>query len=204
VKLFPREEKFFDLLEQQANHTVEAARLLMEAVRGDPDSIASKAGEIRQIEHNADLVTHQIFTRLNQTFVTPLDPEDLQNLASALDDVIDCIEEAAFRICAYRVYPIAAGIPELTEIIHACCVRVKSAVAKLKTNTNLLDDCIEVNRLENSADELGRKMVTHLFDREKDAIVLLKQKEIYEVLEQATDYCEDVTDVLQTIVVKNS
>lgn len=204
MRLFPREEKFFDLLEEQGVHIVEASRLLHDGVRSDPTSMASMAGEIKRIEHAADRVTHQLFTRLNQTFVTPLDPEDLHSLGSALDDVVDYIEDAAFRLSAYRVHPVPKGVPELTEIIHACCLRLQSAVVKLKTNQNLMEDCIEINRLENVADELVRKLVTALFNDEKDAIVLLKHKEIYEVLELATDLCEDVADVLQTIVVKNS
>ena len=204
MRLFPREEKFFDLLEEQVNHSVEAARLLNQGVRSDPASMARIAGEIKHIEHAADRITHQIFTRLNQTFVTPLDPEDLHNLASALDDVVDYIEDASFRLSAYRVDPVPPGVPEVTEIIHSCCLRLQSAVGKLKTNQNMLDDCIEINRLENAADELVRKLVTKLFNEETNAIVLLKHKEIYEVLELATDLCEDVADVLQTIVVKNS
>jgi hypothetical protein len=204
VRLFPREEKFFDLLEEQGGHIVEASRLLNDGVRADATTMASAAGEIKRIEHAADKVTHQLFTRLNQTFVTPLDPEDLHSLGSALDDVVDYIEDAAFRLSAYRVHPVPQGVPELTEIIHQCCLRLQSAVGKLKNGRAMQDDCIEINRLENVADELVRKLVTSLFNEVTDPIALLKYKEIYEVLELATDLCEDVADVLQTIVVKNS
>lgn len=204
MRLFPREEKFFDLLEEQVEHIVEASRLLDKLVRADHGGMSTIAGEIKRIEHAADKVTHQLFTRLNQTFVTPLDPEDLHNLGSSLDDVVDFIEDAAFRLSAYKVKPVPHGVPDLTRIIHACSVKLQSAVGKLKTNTPMLDDCIEINRLENEADELVRKFVTRLFNEETDAIVLLKHKEIYEVLELATDRCEDVADVLQTVVVKNS
>jgi hypothetical protein len=121
-----------------------------------------------------------------------------------LDDVVDYIEDAAFRLSAYRVDPVPRGVAELTEIIHACCLRLQSAVGKLRTNQNMLDDCIEINRLENVADEMVRKFVTALFNEETNAIVLLKHKEIYETLELATDLSEDVADVLQSIVVKNS
>ncbi|HEY3836071.1 MAG TPA: DUF47 family protein [Bryobacteraceae bacterium] len=204
MRLFPREEKFFDLLEEQGGHIVEASRLLNDGVRADATTMASAAGEIKRIEHAADKVTHQLFTRLNQTFVTPLDPEDLHSLGSALDDVVDYIEDAAFRLSAYRVHPVPQGVPELTEIIHQCCLRLQSAVGKLKNGRAMQDDCIEINRLENVADELVRKLVTSLFNEVTDPIALLKYKEIYEVLELATDLCEDVADVLQTIVVKNS
>ena len=123
VRLFPREEKFFDLLEEQGVHIVEASRLLHDGVRTNAAAMATMAGEIKRIEHAADKVTHQLFTRLNQTFVTPLDPEDLHNLGSALDDVVDYIEDAAFRLSAYRVHPVPKGVPELTEIIYACCLK---------------------------------------------------------------------------------
>jgi predicted phosphate transport protein (TIGR00153 family) len=204
VRLFPREEKFFDLLEEQVTRIVEASRLLNEGVRSDELSLSRMAGEIKRIEHEADQITHQLFTRLNQTFVTPLDPEDLHALGASLDDVLDYIEDAAFRISAYRMFPVPSGVSKLTAIIHSCCLKLGTAVAKLKTQGNTLEDCIEINRLENSADELVRKLVTDLFNDEVDPIVLIKHKEIYEVLESATDRCEDVADVLQTIVVKNS
>jgi len=204
VRLFPREEKFFDLLEQQSNRIVEASQLLDEGVRAHPPSFAQMAGEIKRVEHEADRITHQLFTRLNQTFVTPFDPEDIHALGAALDDVLDYIEDAAFRISAYRVDPIPPGVADLTAIIYACCLRIETAISKLRDKKNNLEDCIEINRLENSADELLRKLVTRLFNDERDAIALIKHKEIYEVLESATDRCEDVADVLQTVIVKNS
>jgi predicted phosphate transport protein (TIGR00153 family) len=204
VRLFPRDEKFFDLLEEQANRIVEASRLLNEGVRSDRLTLNRMAGEIKRIEHEADQITHQLFTRLNQTFVTPLDPEDLHSLGASLDDVLDYIEDAAFRLSAYRIDPVPPGVSALTSIIHSCALRLGTAVGKLRTNGNTLEDCIEINRLENTADEVVRKLVTELFNEEKDPISLIKHKEIYEVLESATDRCEDAADVLQTIVVKNS
>lgn len=204
MRLFPREEKFFDLLEQQVERVVEASRLLQEGVKGDADELLRIAGEIKRVEHDADRITHQLFTRLNQTFVTPLDPEDLHSLGSAIDDVLDYIEDAAFRLTAYKVNPVPEGVSELTAILNECCHTLQKAVGKLKTGKNMLEDCIEINRLENAADELVRRLVTKLFNEERDPIVLLKHKEIFEVLESATDRCEDVADVLQTVVVKNS
>ena len=204
MRLFPREEKFFDLLEQQVERIVEAARLLNEGVRGDAQGLTRIAGEIKRIEHDADRITHQLFTRLNQTFVTPLDPEDLHSLGSSLDDVLDYIEDAAFRLSAYRVDPVPEGVHDLTANLYACCQVLEKAVGKLKSGQNMLEDCIEINRLENAADELVRRLVTTLFNEETDPIRLMKYKEIFEVLESATDRCEDVADVLQTVVVKNS
>lgn len=204
MRLFPREEKFFDLLEEQADRIVEASRLLNDGVRGPATGLGTMAGEIKRVEVEADRITHALFTRLNQTFVTPLDPEDLHSLGAALDDVLDYIEDAAFRLTAYRVNPVPEGVAELASIIYSCCQTLQRAIAKLKSSENTLDDCIEINRLENQADDLVRQLVMRLFEEETDAIVLIKHKEIYEVLEATTDRCEDVADVLQTIVVKNS
>ena len=204
MRLFPREEKFFDLLEEQAERIVDASRILDQGVRGPVQGLARMAGEIKRVEVEADRITHALFTRLNQTFVTPLDPEDLHSLGAALDDVLDYIEDAAFRLTAYRVNPVPDGVSDLTAIVYTCCQTLQKAIAKLRTSQNNLDDCIEINRLENQADELVRKLVTRLFEEETDAISLIKHKEIYEVLEATTDRCEDVADVLQTVVVKNS
>jgi len=204
VRLFPREEKFFDLLEAHIEHSVEAARLLNESVKTGPHTFAQTAGEIKRIEYEGDRITHQLFTRLNQTFVTPLDPEDLHGMGSALDDVLDIIEDAAFRLTAYKIDPIPDGVIELTAIILECCKTLQTAVVRLRTHLPILDECIEINRLENSADEVVRKLVTRLFEEETDAIRLLKHKEIFETLEYATDRCEDVADILQSVVVKNS
>ncbi|MCU1325067.1 MAG: hypothetical protein JWN34_437 [Bryobacterales bacterium] len=204
MRLFPREEKFFDLLEAHIEHSVEAARLLHEGLRMGPSAMPQVAGEIKRIEHEGDRITHQLFTRLNQTFVTPLDPEDLHNLGSALDDVLDIIEDAAFRISAYRIDKIPAGVLEQASIIHDCCKTLQTAVGRLKNNQPMLDECIEINRLENAADDAVRALVSDLFANETDAIRLVKYKEIYETLESATDRCEDVADILQTVVVKNS
>jgi len=204
VRLFPREEKFFDLLEAHIEHSVEAARVLHDGLRTGPHVLAQVAGEIKRIEHEGDRITHQLFTRLNQTFVTPLDPEDLHNLGSALDDVLDIIEDVAFRLAAYRIDRIPTGMVEQASIIHDCCKTLRIAVGKLKDGKPILDDCIEINRLENSADDAVRALVSDLFQNETDAVRLLKYKEVYESLESATDRCEDVADILQTIVVKNS
>ena len=204
MRLFPREEKFFDLLEAQVGRIVEAARLLNQGVRAGKAAISGMAADIKRLEHEADRITHSLFTKLNQTFVTPLDPEDLHALGAALDDVIDYIEDAAFRLDAYDVDPAGRGIADLTAIIESCSRTLEAAIGKLKTKQNHLNDCIEINRQENAADELVRKLVTRLFAEETNAITLLKYKEIYETLEAATDRCEDVADILQTIVVKNS
>ena len=205
MRLFPRDEKFFDLLVAQSTHMVDAARIMHESVKiGTHVEAARAAGAIKRVEHDADEITHQLFKRLNSTFVTPLDPEDLHALGSSIDDVIDYIEDGAFRLVAYRIEPIPHSVVELTGNSLAACERLHAAVQKLRDGKSITEDCIEINRLENVGDQIFRRLLTELFDSHTDAGTLLKHKDIYEVLEAATDRCEDAADVLQAIQVKNS
>src|ERR1019366_5328547 len=180
MQLFPRDEKFFALLEEQSDLLVKGARALDAGVRAGPLEMAQAAGVIRQIENDADEITHRIMTRLHQTFVTPMDAEDLHAITSSLDDVLDCIEDSAFRLSSYGIDPIPPGVLEFTQIIDACANRLQAAVRKLRAGKPLRDECIEVNRLENTADELMRRLVTDLFRSNLDAISLIKLKEVYE------------------------
>jgi predicted phosphate transport protein (TIGR00153 family) len=204
MKLMPRDEKFFSLFLSQVELICEAARLLLDGVKAGPSRLATVATEIRSLEHQGDEVIHEIFTKLNQTFITPLDPEDIHSLSTALDDVLDGIEDAAHRMVAYRLDPITSTVVELAEVIYSCSRVLQKAMEALDSKKPVLEHCIEINRLENEADILVRSAVASLFDNEKDAIQLIKLKEIYEFLEDTTDHCEDVADVLQNVVVKNS
>ncbi len=204
MNLFPRDEKFFQLLEQQSNLIHDAAQSLRQGVEGGASTMAFNAGVIKRLEHDADEITHQILTRLHATFVTPIDPEDLHAITTAMDDVIDAIEDSSFRLAAYRIDPIPKGMMEFGQIIHASCMRLQVAIQKLRVGKALQEECIEINRLENQADDLVRRLVTNLFESGMDAISVMKHKEIYDFLEQAVDRCEDVADVLQTVAVKNS
>jgi predicted phosphate transport protein (TIGR00153 family) len=204
MRLLPRQEKFFAEFLHQVQIIEQAARLLLDGVKAGNAQLAETAAEIKRCEHRADEIIHDIFTRLNQTFITPLDPEDIHSIASSLDDVIDGIEDAVHRIYAYRIEPIPLAVVRLCEIIYACSKSLGQAFHALDKDELFLDQCIEINRLENEADQLVRKAVTDLFTEEKDCIQLIKLKEVYEFLEQTVDNCEDVADVLQNVVVKNS
>ena len=204
MRFLPREEKFYALFNKQVDLITQASRLLLDGVRAGNSKLAETANQIVALEHAGDEIIHEIFTRLNQTFITPLDPEDIHNLSSRLDDVLDGIEDAAHRMVAYRLESIPARMIVLSEIIHTCCQTLAKAFLALEKNEQVMADCIEVNRLENEADNLVRSAVAELFATEKDAIALIKQKEIYDFLEATTDSCEDVADVLQNVVVKNS
>jgi uncharacterized protein len=204
MRLLPRQEKFFSSFLDQVRLISQASTILYDAVKEGNSHLSRAAARIQQIEHEGDEIIHDIFTRLNQTFITPLDPEDIHSLSSRLDDVLDGIEDAAYRMVAYRLEPIPPTVVELCEVVRDCAKALERAFEKLDKDEKLLDDCIEVNRLEDYADLLVRRAVAELFQQEKDPIALIKQKEIYEFLEETTDRCEDVADVLQNVVVKNS
>lgn len=155
------------------------------------------------LERAGDQITHKLFDRLRATFITPFDPEDIQALASALDNVIDSMEDAAFRIVAYRVDPIPKPLIELAEMISKQCHALDRALRGLAKKEDVMQACIEVNRLEEEADAVERSMLTDLFSGNTDALTVIKLKDLYEALEETTDRCEDVADVIQNIAVKN-
>jgi hypothetical protein len=204
MRLLPREEKFYTLFLSQIDIISEASRLLLQGVKAGTTRLAEVAKDIKTLEHQGDEIIHETFTRLNSTFITPLDPEDIHSLSTRLDDVLDGIEDAVHRMVAYRVNPIPPGMVQLSEMIYVCSRTMKKAFEALDKKTETLEHCIEINRLENEADHLVRGLVTELFEKEKDPITLIKVKEIYEFLEATMDHCEDVADVLQNVVVKNS
>jgi predicted phosphate transport protein (TIGR00153 family) len=204
MRLLPREEKFYHLFLKQVEIISEASRLLLDGVRIGNSRLAGAATEIVVLEHRGDEVIHEIFTRLNQTFITPLDPEDIHNISTALDNVLDGIEDAAHRLVAYRIDPIPDSMVKLSEIVAMCARSLKAAFVALEKNGPIMEHCIEINRLENEADLIGRSAVVDLFNKEPNPITLIKLKEVYEYLEATVDSCEDVADVLQNVVVKNS
>ena len=176
MRLLPREEKFFALLVDQVQIISRASGLLLEGVRGGHLGLARVADQIMELEHKGDEVIHEIFTRLNQTFITPLDPEDIHSLSSRLDDILDGIEDCAYRIAVYQLDPIPATVVVLSELVDRCCMALQKAFAALERDQPLMEHCIEVNRLENEADHVLRSAVMELFRHEKDPILLIKQK----------------------------
>lgn len=204
MRFLPREEKFFALFLNQVQIILDASALLMEGVKAGNSELAAAASEIQKLEEKGDEIIHDIFTRLNQTFITPLDPEDIHSLSSSLDDVLDGIEDAAYRMAAYRLEPIPPTVVELCRIVHDCSKSLRAAFEALHKDKPLIEHCIEINRLEDSADKLVRRTLSELFQSDIHPITFIKLKEVYEVLEATTDRCEDVADTLQGVVVKNS
>lgn len=193
-----------EYFQQQADFICQAADLLVEGASSGNAHLASAAHQIRAIEEQADTVIHEILTKLNSSFITPLDPEDIHSLSTHLDDVVDGMEDSVHRMLAYRIDPLPGTVIELCRILQSCGVALRHAVSALAKGQPFMNHCIEINRLEEAADQLGRNAVSDLFQNEKDPIRIMKLKEIYEFLEETTDCCEDVADALQSVQVKNS
>lgn len=203
MNLLPKDEKFFDLFRQHVQMLCRASALLVAGLNGGYVGMSDIAKEMESIERSGDEVIHEIFRRLQTTFLTPFDPEDIQTLATAVDDVLDAIEDATFRIVAYRLDPIPEPAIRLGQLIDQACQSLASAIENLRDRKPCHDHCVEVNRIENQADAIERTQLAKLFSCEMDALSLIKHKEIYELLESATDRCEDVADVLQNVAIKN-
>ena len=184
-RILPRETTFFDLFVQQAENVHQAAIALVQGLENFEDPIAN-ADRIEKFEHIGDTITHSIITRLNQTFITPFDREDIHELASKIDDVIDLMDAVA------------------TRLVRDSTAEMVAAVRLIEKQDHILDHCIEINRLENVADRQSRALIGTLFDQEKDPVQIIKWKEIIETLEYATDKCEDVANVIETVTLKNA
>lgn len=203
-RIIPRERKFFDMFAEMAANIEQGAGVLRDLMV-NYQNVEESVQRIKAIEHKGDDLTHAVFIKLNQTFITPFDREDIHRLASSLDDVLDYVNSAADRLMMYKinVVPHAAGV--LAGIIVRQAGELGKAVALLENNHKaLLDHCVEVNRLENEADTVSRNAIAKIFEDEKDPINLIKTKELIEVLEIATDKAEDAANVLETVVLKST
>ena len=203
MNLLPKDGKFFESFEKQSAIMCQASELLIRGLESGYDGMCQIAKRMELLERSGDEVTHVIFRRVQSTFITPFDPEDIQALATALDNVLDAMEDATFRIVAYRIDPIPEPAIQLGHMIAKSCQAIERALRALREKRSPVEDCIEVNRLEDEADSVERAMLTMLFSSNLDAITLIKLKDLYEILESTTDRCEDVADVIQTVAVKN-
>lgn len=201
-RLIPREERFYDDFKLMADQIRGGARLLEQMLETDPPRF-DKEHEIKEVEHQCDFLTHEIIQRLNKTFVTPIDREDIHSMARALDDVMDAIDSAAALVPLYRIQKIRSGARELTRVIIQQTDELRTAIEAIEARKGVLERAIEINRLENEADRIHKQAVGQLFDEEKDPLVVMKWKEIFDLLEIATDRCEDVANLLENIVVKH-
>jgi uncharacterized protein len=203
VRLVPRETKFFELFNNMANNLVEGARLLSDVMH-DYRDVYEQIQKLKAIEHRGDDMTHAVITKLNQTFITPFDREDILKLASSIDDVLDFVNGAGERLLTYKIQNPPAAAGELAIIIVRQAEELAVGLSLLEGSKELMQHCVEINRLENEADQVCRRAVGWLFEHEKDPITLIKLKELFEVLERATDKAEDAANVLESVVVKSA
>lgn len=203
-KILPQEKTFFAMFVQQAENVHAGTKALIEMLKNYDHDAAQGVSEIRSYEHTGDTITHAIITRLNQSFITPFDREDIHELASKIDDVIDLVDTAARRFVTYDIKTVRPGVIELAKTIHDAAGQILAAVRVLGRENHILDHCIEINRLENQADAQTQELIACLFEQEQDPIQVIKWKEIIETLELATDKCEDVANVIETVTLKNA
>ena len=195
VRLIPRDTKFFDMFAEMAGNITEGAKLL-KAILEDFQNVEVRVQQLKDLEHKGDDMTHSILVKLNSTFITPFDREDIHALASAMDDVLDYVYAAGERLVMYKIHSAPPAVSELAGVVLRQAEQLSKAVGMVH--------CVEINRLENEADRLARGALADLFDREKDPITLIKQKELIEVLETATDKAEDAANVLESVVLKSA
>ncbi len=203
VRFIPKETKFFEMFAEVCKNLTGAARLL-QSMLSNHGEIPKAVEQFRELEHRGDDMTHAILTKLNQTFITPFDREDIHRLASSLDGVLDFMNSAAVRLVLYNISAPPPPAAELAGIIVQQSEELAMAVSNLEKNQHVLEHCVEINRLENEADLVSRKAIGRLFEQEKDPISLIKMKELYEVLETATDKAEDAANVLEAVVLKSA
>jgi hypothetical protein len=200
-----REERFYDLFEVLADRIVEGGRLFEEIVNNYEHS-EQKLSKLKEIEHEADTITHDIYHTLHHTFITPLDREDIYSLAGTMDTVLDLIESAAVRMYLYRIRGTTRELSELARILNESIGEIRKIVYSVRNKRDarmILRACVVINTLENEADQVLRTAMMRLFENEKDPIELIKMKEIIQTTETATDICEDVSNIIEGIILKH-
>lgn len=204
--LFPKEEKFFDLFEELADKIEVGSRFFLEMTEKHDYSEAN-INKLKQIEHEADVITHTTYEKMHKTFLTPIDREDIYALVNKMDSILDMIEATAVRIYLYKVKKPDDEIIKQAKILNQAVIKLKSIVHALRDMKNakmILDGCVEINTLENAGDVVLRTIIADLFIKEKDAVELIKWKEIFERIEESIDMCEDVSNILEGIVLKHA
>jgi len=204
VRLLPREEEFFDLFVEVANRNKEAAHHLRELFAAPPERRTPYVEALKRLEHEADQVTHEVVNRLDRTFITPLDREDIHQLASDLDDVMDAMDGTARRSQIFRLGPAPEGVKRLTEVIERMVGVLGEAVSRLKKGDDVMRYCVEAKQLEEEGDAIYHEALGQLFEKERDALEIIKWKEIYDNLEMTLDQSEDVANVLESITLKHA
>lgn len=203
-RLIPREESFFDLFEHLADILLKAAGLLVEATER-VETLPENAKRLERLEHDGDQITHELMTRLNRTFITPIDREDIHELGTALDDILDLIEATTEQFILYKVTTMTPAALQLAHVIQQQVNEIHRVMPQLRhlRHEPIMEHCVEINRLENAGDRLLRDSIAALFNGTPDPLAVIKWRDIYTLLESATDKCEDVANVIEGIVLKN-
>jgi predicted phosphate transport protein (TIGR00153 family) len=204
-RLIPKEESFFDLFEAQVNRLVEASGVLVEATERF-ETLGENAKRLERLEHDADQLTHEIMERLNKTFITPIDREDIHRLATDLDDVMDLMEAVTERFILFKVQQMLPQAKEIAKVIQQQLQEMQRMIPHLRRmrRESIMPHCVEINRLENTGDRLLRTAFAALFDGSYEPLVVIKWRELYGLMEEATDKCEDVANVIESIVLKHA
>jgi predicted phosphate transport protein (TIGR00153 family) len=206
MRLFPKEEDFFLYFEELANKILEGSRFFLEMTQ-KRDYSAAKVAKLKEIEHEADVITHNTYEKMHKTFLTPIDREDIYALVNKMDSIMDVIEATGIRIHMYKVKKPDDEIIKQAQILNEAVNKIKEIIHGLRNMKNskmILDGCVEINTLENAGDVVLRTIITNLFEKEQDAIELIKWKEIFERIEEAIDVCEDVSNIVEGIVLKHA
>ena len=202
----PKTEDFITLFDKSSANIVNAVCLFRE-VAGNLTRVETGIEELKELEHEGDRITHETLDKLNTTFITPFDREDIHTLATRLDDILDATDAAGQRLVVYRITEVPPKFLELADLLVESAKEVQKAVLALpdrKKLTSAITSCVEINRLENEADVVLREALAALFDNARDAIEVIKLKDLFSFLEEATDRCEDVANVIETIIMKGS
>ncbi len=205
-RFFPKDEKFFEMFEASSANVLKGARLLLKTVQ-DYRDLEKFAEKMKEIEHDGDIITHRTMEKLNKTFVTPIDREDIHSLICRMDDVLDFIESTSSYMWLYKINKPTKELVEMVKILVKCVEEITEAVSHLrdlKKSKHILLHCIEINRMENEVDQINRRVSAQLFEKVSDPVEIIKWKEIYHNVESALDRCEDVANVIEGVVLKNA
>jgi predicted phosphate transport protein (TIGR00153 family) len=205
MRFIPREEKFYDLFEELADKIEEGSNLFLDMLL-NYDSFEQRLSKLKEIEHEADIITHRTYEKMHTTFLTPIDREDIYALVNKMDSILDMTEASAIRMSLYKIKAPKEELIQQAKLLNEATAKVTQVVRGLRDMKNakmILDACIEINTLENAGDQILRSTMANLFEREKDPFELIKWKEIFERFEEAMDVCEDVSNIVEGIVLKN-
>ncbi len=202
--LLPREDEYFVLFSQMTEKIQQASNTLVEMMQSERGSFESVARRVKDIEHECDELTHRITVKLNKSFITPFDREDIFALIVALDDVCDYIDAGARAILMYDIKEISEHVKHFAKVIQSLAMEINSAVSMLSKPDGLNQHIVEIHRLENEADDVYFRAIGELFQKETDPMTVIKLKELYEILENATDRCESVANIVESIILKHT